>query len=344
MKTSATDILDDGAPSSDMLYEYLQPLMGHLANSDLTEIAINRPNEIWTEGSNGWQMHDAPGLSYNHCRQLATTLTSYNFKSVAEHKPISNCSLPTGERVAIIVPPACEPRTVSFTIRKPSTTVYSLDELESYGSFDSVKIVKNELQDFEYELLKLKQGLQMREFLDLAVKKRRNILVVGKTGSGKTTVTNSLIQCIPTHERIWTIEDVAELRLPKHGNRVHLFFSRDGEGAVKVLAKDSLAACLRGKPDRILLAELRGDEAWEFAKSIRTGHPGSISTMHANGAHEAFDQLTSFIKDSSTGSHLDPAYIKHILYTTIDVVLFYDNKKLREIYYEPEFKREQLAR
>ena len=97
------------------------------------------------------------------------------------------------------------------------------------------------------------------------------------------------------------------------------------------------------KPDRILLAELRGDEAWEFIKSINTGHPGSISTMHANGAFEAFEQLTAFIKDSKTGSHLDTDYIKHRLFTTIDVVLFYDKWKLREIYYEPENKRKQLG-
>jgi type IV secretion system protein VirB11 len=97
------------------------------------------------------------------------------------------------------------------------------------------------------------------------------------------------------------------------------------------------------KPDRILLAELRGDEAWEFIKSINTGHPGSISTMHANGAYEAFEQLTALIKDSRTGAHLDTAYIKHRLFTTLDVILFYHKRKLQEIYYDPEFKRKQLG-
>jgi type IV secretion system protein VirB11 len=91
------------------------------------------------------------------------------------------------------------------------------------------------------------------------------------------------------------------------------------------------------------LAELRGDEAWEFIKSINTGHPGSISTMHANGAFDAFEQLTALIKDSRTGAHLDSGYIKQRLFTTLDVILFYDKYKLREIYYDPEFKRKHMA-
>lgn len=93
----------------------------------------------------------------------------------------------------------------------------------------------------------------------------------------------------------------------------------------------------------ILLAELRGDEAWEFVKSINTGHPGSISTMHANGAWETFEQLTAFIKDSRTGAHLETNDIKKRLYTTIDVVVYMDRWKVREIFYDPEFKRQQMA-
>ena len=193
------------------------------------------------------------------------------------------------------------------------------------------------------ELLKLKKEKRIKEFLDLAVRKHRNILIVGKTGSGKTTVTKSLIRSIPAEERLITIEDVHELFLNQHENKVHLFYAREDEGGSKVTPKQALASCLRMKPDRILLAELRGDEAWEFIKSVNTGHPGSISTMHANGAYESFEQLTALIKDSRTGTHLDTDYIKHRLFTTIDVVLFYHQRKLREIYYDPEFRRKHLG-
>jgi type IV secretion system protein VirB11 len=97
------------------------------------------------------------------------------------------------------------------------------------------------------------------------------------------------------------------------------------------------------KPASIVLAELRGDEAWEFIKSVNTGHPGSISTMHANGAFEAFEQLTALIKDSRTGAHLDTDYIQQRLFTTIDIVLFYHQRRLREIYYDPLTKLKYLT-
>ena len=329
--------------SLQMLEHYLAPLSPYLARQDLTEVTINRPGEIWTEGARGWEKHVAPDVSYKSCLHLATLIASANDKKITKDYPILSGQLPTGERVQVIIPPACEPGTVSITIRKPSFTNMSLHDLEQGGAFNDVRVVADALQPFEHKLLQLRQELKVREFLELAVTSKRNILIVGKTGSGKTTITKSLIEHIPRDERLVTIEDVHELFMRDVPNKVHLFYARDDEGGSRVTPKQALASCLRMKPDRILLAELRGDEAWEFIKSINTGHPGSISTMHANGAFEAFEQLTAFIKDSKTGSHLDTDYIKHRLFTTIDVVLFYDKWKLREIYYEPENKRKQLG-
>ena len=329
--------------SLQMLEHYLAPLSPYLARQDLTEVTINRPGEIWPEGARGWEKHVAPDVSYKSCLHLATLIASANDKKITKDYPILSGQLPTGERVQVIIPPACEPGTVSITIRKPSFTNMSLHDLEAGGAFGDVRVVADALQPFEHHLLQLRQELKVREFLELAVTSKRNILIVGKTGSGKTTITKSLIEHIPRDERLVTIEDVHELFMRDVPNKVHLFYARDDEGGSRVTPKQALASCLRMKPDRILLAELRGDEAWEFIKSINTGHPGSISTMHANGAFEAFEQLTAFIKDSKTGSHLDTDYIKHRLFTTIDVVLFYDKWKLREIYYEPENKRKQLG-
>jgi type IV secretion system protein VirB11 len=334
---------DDNPQSSEMQAEFLEPLAQFFANDELTEICINRPSEVWTESAKGWERHDVPMLSFGHCRQLATLIASFNGKKISIENPILSATLINGERVQVIIPPACEPHTVSITIRKPSKINKSLGDLESEGAFYEFEDVSDELQSFEKELLALKKEKKIRDFLDLAVRKHRNILVVGKTGSGKTTVTKSLIGSIPSHERLITIEDVHELFLDKQENKVHLFYSREDEGGFKVSPRQALASCLRMKPDRILLSELRGDEAWEFIKSVNTGHPGSISTMHANGAYEAFEQLTALIKDTKAGAHLDTSYIKHRLFTTIDIVLFYNNRKLREIYYDPEHKREQMG-
>ncbi|WP_040892635.1 P-type DNA transfer ATPase VirB11 [Verminephrobacter aporrectodeae] len=334
---------DDDGQSSEMLTEYLEPLRMFLDDESLTEVCINRPREVWTECHEGWKRHEVPTLSFSHCRQLATLIASFNGKAISAEKPVLSATLPNGERVQVIIPPACEAHTVSITIRKPSMIDKTLDELDAEGAFEEFTDVADVLQPFEHELLKLKQEKRIREFLDLAVRKHRNILIVGKTGSGKTTVTKSLIRSIPGEERLITIEDVHELFLHQHKNKVHLYYAREDEGGARVTPKQALASCLRMKPDRILLAELRGDESWEFIKSVNTGHPGSISTMHANGAYEAFEQLTALIKDSHTGAHLDTVYIKHRLFTTLDVILFYHQRKLREIYYDPEYKRQQLG-
>jgi type IV secretion system protein VirB11 len=333
----------DQHPSSEMLEEYLAPLRIFLDDELLTEVCINRPNEVWVEGRDGWQKHMVEGLSFNVCRQLATLIASYNGKSISADKPVLSAALPNRARVQVLIPPSCEPHTVSITIRKPSAIDKTLDELDREGAFEECADSNADLQPFEHELLRLKSEKKIKEFLDMAVRHHRNILIVGKTGSGKTTITKSLIRSIPLEERLITIEDVHELFLDQHANKVHLFYAREDEGGAKVSPKQALAACLRMKPDRILLAELRGDEAWEFIKSINTGHPGSISTMHANGAYEAFEQLTALIKDSRTGAHLDTDYIKHRLFTTIDIILFYHQRKLREIYYDPEFKRKQMG-
>lgn len=327
----------------DMLYQYLTPLRPFLCQPHVNEVVVNRPGEVWVEGVKGWEVHACPELTFEACMQLGRLIANFNGKAISPETPVLSAALIYGERAQVVIPPACEDGTVSLTIRKPSVLDKTLEELDADGAFTECADAEQGVSPFERELLGLKAAGRIREFLDLAVRKHRNILIVGATGSGKTTVTKSLIRSIPADERLITIEDVHELFLNHHANKVHLYYSRDDEGGSKVSPKQALASCLRMKPDRILLAELRGDEAWEFIKSINTGHPGSISTMHANGAYEAFEQLTALIKDSRTGAHLDTEYIRRRLFTTIDVVLFYHRRKLREIYYDPEFKRQQMA-
>ncbi|MDG5824406.1 P-type DNA transfer ATPase VirB11 (plasmid) [Xylella fastidiosa subsp. pauca] len=200
---------------------------------------------------------------------------------------------------------------MSITIRKPSMVDKTLDELEAEGAFDQVENVdaSGTLHPYEVELLALKKSNRIKEFLKLAMQHGLTLVIVGKTGSGKTTIGKSITNCIPTDERLVTVEDVHEMFLNHHPNKVHLFYSRDGEGSLSINPKQAIASCLRMKPDRILLTEMRGDEAWEFVKAVGSGHPG-ISTAHAGGALEAFDQIVALIKDSATGAHLDAAYIK----------------------------------
>lgn len=342
--TNSTAQKQDDERSSEMLAEYMEPLRAFLDDTSLNEICVNRPSEVWTEGRNGWQRFDVPCLTFSHCCKLAILIASYNGKSITANKPVLSAALPCGARVQVVIPPACETHTVSITIRKPSMVDKTLDELEAEGAFDQVENVdaSGTLHPYEVELLALKKSKRIKEFLKLAMQHGLTLVIVGKTGSGKTTIGKSITNCIPTDERLVTVEDVHEMFLNHHPNKVHLFYSREGEGSLSINPKQAIASCLRMKPDRILLTEMRGDEAWEFIKAVGSGHPG-ISTAHAGGALEAFDQIVALIKDSATGAHLDAAYIKKRVFETVDIVLYYVHHKLREIYYDPEFKRKQLG-
>lgn len=336
--------MNAAAQSRDMLRHYLEPLRPFLDDVDaqgITEVCVNRPGEVWTECNAGWVRHDVPSLSFQHCFQLAKLIASYNGTAIREDQPILSAKLPTKERVQIVMPPACTEKTISITIRKPSMLDFSLEELDQQGSFAYVKNASKGLLPFEHELLKLRDEGRYREFLELAVKSHRNIIIGGATGSGKTTITKSLIKCIPHSERVITIEDVHELFLDGFPNKVHLFF-RNGADS-NFTSQDALASCVRMKPDRILLAELRGPETLDYIDSLNTGHPGSISTIHANSATDVFSRLTSLIKKSPAGLTLDAEYIRAMCLETVDIVLFYERRKLKEIFYEPERKHSILG-
>jgi type IV secretion system protein VirB11 len=169
--------------------------------------------------------------------------------------------------------------------------------------------------------------------------------VSGATGSGKTTFMKGLVQEIASTERIITIEDVRELFVPQE-NAVHLLYSKGGQNQANVKAKDLLEACLRMKPDRILLAELRGDECLYFVRNAASGHPGSITSCHAGTTALAFEQLALMIQDSPGGANLDFLMIKRLLTLTIDVVVQFQNhggkRFISEIYFDPKAKRRTM--
>lgn len=157
----------------------------------------------------------------------------------------------------------------------------------------------------------------------------------GATGSGKTTLSKALIAAIPSDERLITIEDARELEF-HHENSVRLFYSRDGGGTSSVGVQDLLVSCLRMKPSRILLAELRDSEAYFYLRNVNSGHPGSITTVHANSGVGAVEQLMLMIRQSSAGAGLSRADIKGLVMSLVDVIIQMERRQVTEIYVLPE--------
>lgn len=324
------------APAAPLQLSYrLEPLRPFLEDDSLTEICVNRPNEVWTEGRAGWVKHNID-FSFEHAMQLATLIASFNKDTITVDKPVMSAKLPSGQRLQIVIPGACSAGTVSYTIRRPSKSKYNLQDYQNQGAFSNVSKSMRILKPFEKELLDLLDRGNYLEFLEMAVTTHRNIIIAGATGSGKTTFTESLINCISPNERLITIEDTAELLLTDFPNKIHLFY-KDHKGS-KFTSEEAIKSCVRMKPDRILLAELRGAETLSYIDSLNTGHPGSITTIHANSAIEVFARLNTLIKKNEIAANLDAEYINTMCVKAIDVILFFEDYKLREVYYEPERK------
>ncbi len=330
--------------------EFLRPLRAHLDAPGVLEVCVNRPGELLVETVQGWQTVAAPEMTQERCLSLATAVATFCDQQVNQERPLLSATLPSGERIQFVIPPAVTRGTVSITVRKPSHLIKRLDDFERDGLFERTATVSrtpsSDLLPFEQELVTLKEAGRYAEFLRLAVRKHQTIVVSGKTGSGKTTFMKGLVEEVPKHERLITIQDTAELTLPNHPNVVHLFYSKDAQGTAKVTAKHLLEACLRMKPDRIFLAEVRGDECFYFVRLAASGHPGSITSVHAGSCALAFEQMSLMIRESGAGGGLRMNEIKWLLGVVVDVIVQFDRDErgrfISEVFYEP--RRQRLGR
>lgn len=222
--------------------------------------------------------------------------------------------------------------------RKPSTRVFRLDDFEQSGLFKRVKTQTNVLEAWEHELLQLKAEGRYMEFMRRAVQQHQTIMCAGKTGSGKTTFMKALIEEIPNAERLITIEDASEVKLPSHRNKAHLFYSKNGQGASDVSAKTLLEATNRMRPDRVFLAEMRGEEAFYFLRLAASGHPGSITSLHAGSCEQAFDQISLMVRESAGGGGMTMPEIQQLTRSIIDVVVHFNvdgaGRYISGIYYD----------
>jgi type IV secretion system protein VirB11 len=300
--------------------ELLSPMAIFLEDTSLYEVIINRPGQVLTEGMDGWKAFDVPTLTFDKLMRLARAVASFSHQSIDQRRPILSAILPGNERIQIVIPPATLENTVSITIRKPSSADFTLDDLEHRQFFANTCTVSNDAPTGRDDLARLYTDGRIKDFLRQAVISRMNIVVSGATGSAKTTLCKALIKQIPGEERIISIEDTAELVIPQQNN-VRLFYSKDGQGLSSAGPKELLEASLRMRPDRIMLHELRDGTAFYYIRNVNSGHPGSITTVHAGSVVLAFEQLALLVKESDAGRGMERTEVLTLLRASVDVVV-----------------------
>jgi type IV secretion system protein VirB11 len=294
----------------------LQPLRPWLDNPDVVEICANRPGEIWVEviGAPAMVRHELPALTVGALRHIAERVAGHTGQSINEEHPLLSAALPSGERFQGVLPPATT-EGGAFAIRKQVIKEMRLEDYRRMGSFDRVKPSgAGELTELDCELCTLLEANEIEAFIRLAAQSRVSMLVSGGTSSGKTTFLNAVLKEVPVDERILSIEDTRELK-PHQPNYLPLVASKGDQGQARVTVDSLLQASLRLRPDRIFLGEIRGAEAYSFLRAINTGHPGSITTVHADSPAGAFEQLALMVMQSGLGLRKDEiiAYIRAVL-------------------------------
>ncbi len=297
---------------------YLLPLAAYFQEEGVSEISINRPKEIWVESYGEMRREEVSAFDLDHLKSLAHLVAQSTEQMVSEEKPLLSATLPQGYRIQVVFPPACEPRTVAMSIRKQTILDFDLDKYEALGAFQST-LVREEGDPRDRHLRQLLDAGEIKEFIIRAIQYKKNIIISGGTSTGKTTFMNAALKEIPPSERIITCEDAREIQIDHIPNRVHLLASRGGQGRAGVTMQDLIEACLRLRPDRLIVGELRGKEAFTFMRAVNTGHPGSVSTLHADTPALAFEQLILMIMQAGLG--ITREQIREYVHNVVNVVV-----------------------
>lgn len=309
------------------LVQSLNPIRLWLDQPDVVEICINEPTMVFIErlGSSAMEMHNVPELSSAHIKHIAERVAAATNQSVNNEKPILSATLPDGSRFQAVLPPAA-PNGGSITIRKQVVQELKLDDYVKRGAFTRTlhryKVLnipdQAVLDNSERLMMEALRQADFPTFLRLAVSNKTSMVLSGGTSTGKTTFLNMLLALVPSHERIITIEDVRELK-PPHKNTVSMLASKGEQGQARVTIQTLLESSLRMRPDRIFLGELRAEEAFTFFRAVNTGHPGSITTVHADSTDMAFHQLVLMGLQAAT--NLSAENIMDYVKTVIPVVV-----------------------
>ena len=274
---------------------FLRPIEHLIRDDSVSEIMVNGSSRVFIERAGVLQEVPDLTLSEKSLMVAVKNIARRLGDDISEQKPILDSRLPDGSRVAAVIPP-CSIHGVTLTIRKFNSRDYTMEDLVKCGSADATLVDR----------------------LKTYIERRQNILISGGTGTGKTTLLNALGKLIPDDDRILIIEDTSEIQLEKP-NLVRFEARQAQPGIPAVTIRDLLKASLRHRPDRIILGEIRGGEAFDLLQLLNSGHAGTLSTVHASSAQQAISRFTSCVLQS--GVELPYRAIKNNISESLNVIV-----------------------
>ncbi|RWA88147.1 MAG: P-type DNA transfer ATPase VirB11 [Mesorhizobium sp.] len=303
------------------LYRALEPLRPFRDDPRVVEISINRPGQVYVErlGDEHMASFSVPELTMAEIVNIGERVAASTNQFISPASPVLSAALPTGERIQVVLPPAAPDGGV-VSLRKQVVSDFSLDDYRDKGAFDHVSVAIGGVSDVDRELIELLRKEDFYGFIRSAITNRVSVLISGGTSSGKTTFLNACLKSVDERERIITLEDTREL-FPPQPNAVHLLASKGDQGTASVTIQSLLEASLRMRPDRLFVGEVRGSEAFSFLRAINTGHPGSMTTVHADTPLGAYEQLAMMVMQSGLSAAYPKADLISYIRSVIPIVI-----------------------
>lgn len=318
----------------------LQPLLPWLDSPMVSEILINKPHEVYIEENGALFSHEVKAYDERSLDAFFQLIANENQQEINSEKPLLSGSLLGDLRVQLVLPPTAGHYTLS--IRRKVLTNTTLDAYQNRDFYQkTLASVANplslkDLSEEEQHLKVLYEGQNWHQFIKSAIAARKNIVISGGTSSGKTTYLNACLQEIPQAERIITLEDTREIDT-LHPNQVNLLAPKGGQGQAKINMQDLVQCCLRLRPDRIIMGEIRGKEILDFIAACSTGHEGSFTTIHANNPRLAFMRMVQLYKLNPVSAMTDQEILRE-LQEVVDIIVQLiktpNGRKVQSIYYK----------
>lgn len=284
----------------EVILPFLRPIAPFIEDPDVSEIMVNAGGQVFLERAGVLSRAEGVTLTENSLQVAVKNIARTLGDDVTDEQPILDARLPDGSRVAAVIPP-CSLGDPTLTIREFHTRYFTIDELVRISTLSTDLAAR------------IRQAVEARE----------NVLISGGTGTGKTTLLNALAAFLPASDRIVVIEETSELQIAMP-NVVRFEARRAQRELPAVTVRDLLRATLRHRPDRVILGEVRGGEAYDLLQALNTGHAGTLSTIHANSAKQALNRLASCVLQA--GVELPYEAIRHQIASSINIVLHLDRR------------------